>query len=63
MNFYATESETTTIFTSVTTKGKAQGTSSVGGMLNKRQSTMSSSMVPFFLRWNHKRAYRTLVLR
>ena len=27
------------------------------------QSTMSSSMVPFFLRWNHKRAYRTLVLR
>ena len=34
MNFYATESETTTIFTSVTTKGKAQGTSFVGGMLN-----------------------------
>jgi len=26
------------------------------------QSTMSSSMVPFFLCWNHKRAYRTLVL-
>ena len=35
MNFYATESETTTIFTSVTTKGKAEGTLSfVGGMLN-----------------------------
>lgn len=26
------------------------------------QSTMSCSMVPFFLCWNHKRAYRTLVL-
>ena len=32
-------------------------------MLNMWQSTMYSSMVPFFLRWNHERAYRTLVLR
>ena len=35
MNFYATERETTTIFTIVTIKGKAQGTLLFeGGMLN-----------------------------
>ena len=34
MDLYATESETTTIFTSVTTEGKAQGTLLFeGGML------------------------------
>ena len=43
MNFYATESETTTFFTSVTTKGKAQGTLLFeGGMLNMQGAKLVS---------------------
>ena len=46
MNFYATQSETTTIFTGVTTKGKAQGTLLFeGGMLKTGPKVVVSFLV------------------
>ena len=62
MNFYATESETTTIFTSVT---NYKGESSRNIICRWDVKYVTIHNVQFngsiFLRWNHNRAYRTLV--